>query len=240
MDLVMIRDMLVAELGRLKFSPPVAHVYNPLIYAGKQHERYLTRYGRGQKEALFLGMNPGPWGMAQTGVPFGEVGMVREWLGIDGEVGKPEGEHPRKPVEGFSCRRSEVSGRRLWGLFRSRWVDPECFFARFFVLNYCPLLFLDGDGRNLTPDKLKRSEREPLLAICDEALRRSVAVLTPARIIGIGGFAATRAETALTGHAVTVGRILHPSPASPAANRNWEEKVLLQLRELGIHLQLPP
>ncbi len=235
-NLLAIREMLVAELGLLNFSFPVAHVYNPLVYAVKQHECYLTRYGKGRKEVLFLGMNPGPWGMAQTGVPFGEVGMVREWLGINGEVGKPEGEHPRKLVEGFSCRRSEVSGRRLWGLFRSRSVAPERFFSRFFVLNYCPLLFLDGDGGNITPDKLKRSEREPLLAVCDEALRRTVAVLTPDRVIGIGAFAAARAEIALTGVGTPVGRILHPSPASPAANHNWEEKVLLQLREEGIEL----
>ena len=224
------------KLGRLNFSAPVAHCYNPLLYAAEQHEEYLTTYGRGQKEVLFLGMNPGPWGMAQTGVPFGEVGMVKEWLGIGGEVGKPAGEHPRKLVEGFSCRRSEVSGRRLWGLFRARLIHPDRFFARFFVVNYCPLLFLDADGRNITPDKLKRSEQEPLLSLCDEALRQMVAALAPARVIGIGAFAAVRAGSALAGVGVPVGRILHPSPASPAANRNWEEKVLLQLREQGIEL----
>jgi single-strand selective monofunctional uracil DNA glycosylase len=162
--------------------------------------------------------------------------MVRDWLRICGEVGRPEGEHPRKRVEGFSCRRSEVSGRRLWGLFRARFVDPERFFARFFVINYCPLLLLDADGRNITPDKLKRSEREPLLSICDEALRRSVAVLASPRVIGIGAFAAARAQVSLTGLGVSVERILHPSPASPAANRNWEEQALLQLREQGIKL----
>ncbi len=224
------------KLGRLSFSPPVAHIYNPLLYAATQHDEYLTSYGGGQKEVLFLGMNPGPWGMAQTGVPFGEVGMVREWLGISGEVGRPEGEHPRKQVEGFSCRRSEVSGRRLWGLFRARFSGPEQFFARFFVVNYCPLLFLDADGRNITPDKLKRNEQEPLLSLCDEALRRTVAALAPARVVGIGAFAAVQAGSALAGLPVPVGRILHPSPASPAANRNWEEKALLQLREQGIEL----
>ena len=236
MDLRKISEMLASDVERLEFSSPVTHAYNPLVYARDPHELYLARYGTGQKEAVFVGMNPGPWGMAQTGVPFGEVEMVREWLGISGEVGKPPGEHPRKLVEGFACRRSEVSGRRLWGLFRSRCGDAKRFSDRFFVLNYCPLLFLDSDGRNITPDKLKRTEQDALLAVCDSALRRSVAVLGPNRVIGIGAFAASRAEAALTGIDIPVGRILHPSPASPAANRNWEEKALAQLREQGIEL----
>ena len=236
MELATISEKLARDVGRLTFSSPVAHVYNPLVYARDPHERYLTRHGTGRKEAVFVGMNPGPWGMAQTGVPFGEVEMVREWLGIDGEVGKPAAEHTRKRVEGFSCRRSEVSGRRLWGLFRARSGEPELFFARFFVLNYCPLLFLDADGRNITPDRLKRGEQEPLLAACDEALRRSAVCLGPDRVIGIGAFAASRAETALSGLGIQTGRILHPSPASPAANRNWEQTALAQLREQGIDL----
>ncbi len=236
MELLQIKEMLVQELGRLKFTSPVVHVYNPLVYAAGSHDTYLNRYGRGRKEALFMGMNPGPWGMAQTGIPFGEVNVVREWLKISFDVGKPAQEHPRKLVEGFSCRRSEVSGRRLWGLFRSRMTDAEQFFDRFFVLNYCPLLFLDTDGRNITPDKLKRSEQEPLLSICDEALRQSVAALVPKRFIGIGAFAQERAGIALAGLRIPIGRILHPSPASPAANKNWEEKVLQQLKELGIEL----
>ncbi len=236
MELQEIADTLATEMNRLSFSPPVAHVYNPLVYAREPHACYLTRYGKGPKEVVFVGMNPGPWGMAQTGVPFGEVGAVREWLGIEAAVGKPPHEHPKKPVTGFACRRSEVSGRRLWGLFQARFGEPEPFFARFFVLNYCPLLFLDAAGRNITPDKLKPAERELLLAACDEALRSSVACLRPARLVGVGSFAAQRAEAALAGLAIPVGRILHPSPANPTANRHWEETVLAQLREQGIEI----
>jgi single-strand selective monofunctional uracil DNA glycosylase len=236
MNLQEIADTLAMEMDRLSFSPPVAYVYNPLVYAREPHACYLARYGKGPKKAVFLGMNPGPWGMAQTGVPFGEVGMVREWLGIEAAVGTPPHEHPRKRVAGFACRRSEVSGRRLWSLFRSRFGDPARFFARFFVLNYCPLLFLDATGRNITPDKLKPAEREPLLAECDKALRRSMEYLRPGRVIGVGTFAAQRAEAALAGLAIPVGRIIHPSPANPVANRHWEETVLAQLRNQGIEL----
>ena len=236
MNLQQIADALAEELGSLVFSAPAAHVYNPLVYAREPGALYLGRFGEGPKEAVFLGMNPGPWGMAQTGVPFGEIAMVRDWLGIETQVGRPDHEHPKKRVEGFACRRSEVSGRRLWGLFRSRFGEAERFFDRFLVLNYCPLLFLDGDGRNITPDKLKQSEREPLLAVCDLALRRSMDHLRPKCVIGVGGFAAERAEAALTGLNIRVGRILHPSPANPAANRNWEEVALRQLQEQGIIL----
>ena len=234
MDLLRITDELVAELDRLHFALPVAHVYNPLVYARQPHEEYLHRYGNAPKETVFVGMNPGPWGMAQTGVPFGEISVVREWLGIDGTVGRPADEHPKKRVTGFACRRSEVSGRRLWGLIRSRYGTPERFFDRFFVINYCPLLFLDADGRNLTPDKLRSAERDALNAACDRALRRQVELLQPSCVIGVGNFAADQVVRALAGSGIRVGRILHPSPANPAANKGWEEVVLRQLAEQGV------
>jgi single-strand selective monofunctional uracil DNA glycosylase len=236
MDLLTVADDLARELDRFSFAPPVAHVYNPLVYARAPHAEYLRRFGAAPKEAVFLGMNPGPWGMAQTGIPFGEVAAVRDWLGIDGAVARPAGEHPKKRVEGFACRRSEVSGRRLWGLFRERCGTPERFFERFFVLNYCPLLFIAAGGANLTPDKLRSGERERLQAACDRALRRSIEALRPKRVIGVGAFAAERAAEALSGMDIPVGRILHPSPASPAANRNWAGEALAQLREQGVEL----
>jgi len=236
MGLLTIADDLSRELDRLEFSAPVVYVYNPLRYAREPHAEYLRRYGEGGKKAVFLGMNPGPWGMAQTGVPFGEIEAVRHWLEIDGQVGRPEREHPKKRVEGFGCHRREVSGKRLWGLFRERFETPGRFFARFFVLNYCPLLFLDRDGGNLTPDRLKAAEREELQAACDRALRRSIEELRPQHVVGVGNFAAARADAALAGLEVVVGRILHPSPANPLANRDWAQTALAQLREQGIEL----
>jgi len=231
-----ILDDLVRELRPLRFGPPVAHVYNPLEYAREPHERYLERYGRGRKEAVFLGMNPGPFGMAQTGVPFGEVGVVRGWLKIEGKVGKPAVEHPKRPVLGFDCPRSEVSGSRIWGWIRETFGTPERFFERFFVANYCPLVFMEASGRNLTPDKLPRAEREPLFAACDRALRRMMEIWRPDWVIGVGAFAEARAREALAGTGISVGRILHPSPASPLANSGWAESVEAALREMGIRI----
>ena len=228
-------DWLREELEGLCFSSPVEYVYNPLVYAREAHEMYLRRYGGGAKEAVFLGMNPGPWGMTQTGVPFGEISAVRDWLQIEAPVQKPSREHLRKKVTGFACHRSEVSGRRLWGLIRERFGEPEAFFARFFVVNYCPLLFLDEGGRNVTPERLILPERKALAEVCDRGIRRLVDVLGPSHVIGVGNFAAEQAKNALEGLPVRVVKILHPSPSNPEANRCWVERVLGQLEVAGIH-----
>ena len=225
---------LSASLRSLRFGAPVTHVYNPLEYAWPAHREYLQRFGRGPKEIVLLGMNPGPWGMAQTGVPFGEVTFARDWLSIGGSVGRPDPEHPKRPVEGWGCSRSEVSGRRVWGWAKERFETPERFFERFFIANYCPLMFLESSGRNRTPDRLPVRERTPLLEACDEALRLSVQALEPAWVVGVGRFAETSARRALEGFDVRVGRVLHPSPASPAANRDWQGQARAQLAALGI------
>ena len=107
------------NLRPLRFAPPVEFVYQPLDYAWAPHEAYLTRFGQGRKRIVFVGMNPGPFGMTQTGVPFGEIAAVRDWMGICEPVGKPEREQPKRPVLGFDCPQSEVSGRRLWGALRA-------------------------------------------------------------------------------------------------------------------------
>jgi len=234
--LVRIAHDLSGAVDGLCFAPPVTHVYNPLVYAGKSHARYAERYGAGPKEIVLLGMNPGPFGMAQNGVPFGDVSMVRDWLQIEESVGVPTVMHPKRPVLGFGCTRSEVSGTRLWGWARDLFGTPERFFARFYVYNYCPLVFMAESGRNITPDKLPTGERAALFAVCDEALRAVVAALTPARVVGIGAFAHTRAERALDACGVALGRIPHPSPASPLANRGWAPAATAALVDQGVAL----
>ena len=236
MTLIDISRSLSARVAALRFADPVCCVYNPLEYARAPHELYLTRYGGGQKEVLLLGMNPGPFGMAQTGVPFGDVTMVRDWLGISAPVTKPRDEHAKRPVLGFGCHRSEVSGARLWGWARDRFGTPERFFGRFFVANYCPLAFMESSARNLTPDKLPAAEQQALFGACDEALRDILRLLRPRIVVGVGGFAERRARVALAGENVAIGTILHPSPASPLANRGWAETVERQLQSLGISL----
>ncbi|HEX2162711.1 MAG TPA: uracil-DNA glycosylase family protein [Thermoanaerobaculia bacterium] len=240
--LVEIAAELAAAVDRLGFAPPVTHVYDPLAYAAAPHRLWLERYGASPKEVLLVGMNPGPWGMAQTGVPFGEVAMVRDWLGIEAPVGRPPVEHPKRPIEGFACRRSEGSGRRLWGWVADRWGTPERFFARFFVHNYCPLVFMEEGGRNRTPDKLPKAEQAPLFAACDRALAATVDHLCPRWVIGIGRFAEERVRAVAAarggepGAAPMVGRVLHPSPANPSANADWGGQVERELERLGVRL----
>ena len=231
--LIAAAQRLSQAVDRLDFVPPVSHVYNPLDYAWAPHEAYLRRFGNGRKRIIFLGMNPGPFGMVQCGVPFGEIAAARDWMGIEAPVGKPAQENPKRPIEGFACQRSEVSGRRLWGLFQQRFGTAESFFAEHFVANYCPLAFFD-QGRNLTPDKLPAAEADPLYAVCDEHLREMVRALEPEWLIGIGAFAQERARIALAGLEIRIGKVLHPSPASPAANRGWAEAATRQMVELGI------
>jgi single-strand selective monofunctional uracil DNA glycosylase len=221
-------------VGCLKFTPPVTHVYDPLDYAWCPYAAYLRKFGNSRKRVVFLGLNPGPVGMVQTGVPFGEVNTVRDWLKIVAPVGKLRREHPKRSIEGFACQRSEVSGRRLWGLFAERFGRAEDFFADHFVANYCPLAFFEATGCNLTPDKLPASQTIKLFAACDRHLCRLVEILQPEWLIGIGDFAAKRARQVLTNQPLKIGRILHPSPASPAANRGWARQATAQLAALGI------
>jgi single-strand selective monofunctional uracil DNA glycosylase len=216
----------------------VACVYNPLDYAWDVHRQWLERFGCGQKEVLLVGMNPGPFGMVQTGVPFGEVEAVRSWLGLRGAVRRPAHEHPKRAVEGLECARSEVSGRRLWGWAARRFITPARFFRRFFVHNYCPLAFVAESGANLTPDKLPKVETAPLFRLCDRMLAQVVATLRPRWVVGVGAFAEQRIRAVLAADlargALQVGRIPHPSPASPAANRGWDELADRAFAELGI------
>jgi single-strand selective monofunctional uracil DNA glycosylase len=237
---VVLRERMEDMIEKGVFASLGLRVYDPLLYAWKAFEEYVTRYGGAGKRALFLGMNPGPWGMAQTGVPFGEVSAVRDWLGISAPVGRPAGEHPNYPVDGYACKRSEVSGRRLWGLFAERFGSAEAFFEDHFVANYCPLLFIETTerkskpgARNLTPDKLPSSVRAELYEACDAHLRALVEALSPRYVIGVGLFAANRAKAAV-GAGVEIGKILHPSPASPQSNTGWAAAASRQLTEQGV------
>lgn len=231
-----ITDDLVADLERLRFGPPVACVYNPLVYARAPWDVYCDRFGRmTPREVLLVGMNPGPFGMAQTGVPFGEVASVRDWLHIEGPVGKPPCEHPKRPVTGFDCHRSEVSGARLWGWARARFGTPERFFARFFIANYCPLVFMGESGVNITPDKLSPADRVPLFSACDRALGRTIEHFEPRFVLGVGKFAESRLRAILSdAPGRVIGCVPHPSPASPAANRDWAATMDQALISVGV------
>ncbi|XP_056462758.1 single-strand selective monofunctional uracil DNA glycosylase-like [Gadus chalcogrammus] len=226
-----------ADLDRLGFGPPVRYVYRPLQYAWEPHQAFVQKFCRGGQSVLFLGMNPGPFGMAQTGVPFGEVNVVRDWFGITGEVGRPAEEHPKRLITGLASTKSEVSGARFWGLFRQLCGEPERFFRHCFVHNLCPLMFMAESGKNLTPPELAVRERNDLLALCDAALCQAARALGVTMVIGVGRVAEHRARKALAAAGmgdVRVEGIMHPSPRNPQANKGWAEVAMVTLEELGV------
>ncbi|XP_028854787.1 single-strand selective monofunctional uracil DNA glycosylase [Denticeps clupeoides] len=228
-----------ARLRLLTFGEPVRYTYNPLEYAWETHRCYVEKYCHAGHSVLFLGMNPGPFGMAQTGVPFGEVKAVRDWLKISGVVGHPPEEHPKRRITGLACTQSEVSGARFWGFFQKQCGDPETFFRHCFVHNLCPLIFMNASGKNLTPPELPTAQREDLLRHCDATLCQVVTALGVSMVIGVGKVAEQRARRALAdaGIRVNVKGLLHPSPRSPMANKGWGSVAKAKLEELGV-LQL--
>ena len=229
---------LSAAMEALPFSAPVAYTYNPLSYAWAGHEAYIRRFATGKKDVLYLGMNPGPFGMAQTGVPFGEIPAVTLWMGITAPIGCPPATHPKRPIQGFNCPRSEVSGRRLWGLFEELYGTAEAFFAHSYVANYCPLIWMSESGANITPTQLPKEQMQQIDAACQRHLVRLIDILQPRYLIGVGAYALKQLQIAaktLPNRSFTLGTILHPSPASPVANKNWPALPMQQLREL-----LPP
>jgi single-strand selective monofunctional uracil DNA glycosylase len=224
------------RLRPLEWGHPVSVIYDPTDYAREPLSLYFDRFGQSSKRVVLVGMNPGPWGMLQTGVPFGEVNIVRDWMGIEVPVAQPGQLHPKRPVDGFSCTRSEVSGSRLWGWAKDRFGSVDEFFPDFFVVNYCPLAFFDEAGKNITPDKLRAEDKVRLFRLCDGAMKSTVEHLSPEWVVGIGKFAYDRCVAALEGMEVKVGRITHPSPANPSANRGWVELIENELYELGVEL----
>lgn len=229
-----ISKRLAEQVSTLRFHAPVEYVYNPLVYAWEPHFRYLRRYGRGPREVLVVGMNPGPFGMAQTGVPFGDIPLVRDWLGIEGKVEKPPREHPRSPVKGFSHHRREESGKRFWGWAQARYKTPERFFERFFVHNYCPLCFLAAGGQNVSVSELRAVDKHTVFPICDEALRQFADCFKPRYIVGIGRFSEKRIHEALPDFRGTAGYLPHPSRRNPRTGADYGAAADKALRELGI------
>jgi len=196
--------------------------YNPLDYAWDAHEAYLRRMGGSGARTVILGMNPGPHGMGQMGIPFAATSVVRDLLGITGiPVNQPEAADPRRPVVGLEYAREEVSGTRLWGLLAEHYGDAGAIASSVFLVNHCPLMLFSGArATNITPDKVAGPTAQILLERCDQHLCEVVSVLNAERVIGVGKFAESRARSALADEVVKVVGCWHPSPASPLANRN--------------------
>ena len=206
-------------------------VYNPLVYAWEPHRAYLELASGGGAKTLLLGMNPGPHGMGQMGIPFAATSVVRELLKITNlEVGQPRTPHPKRPISGLDWPKEEVSGTRLWSLLANEYGSAESIFKSVFLLNHCPLMLFSGErATNITPDKITGPTTKALLERCDEHLREVVDIMQIERVIGVGRYSEKRALNALSGIDISVTTCWHPSPASPLANRNkgedWKKNV---------------
>ncbi len=224
------------EVDEFPEEGKVAYAYNPLRYAWAPHLDYIQKYGVKPRRVILVGMNPGPWGMGQTGVPFGDVKKVRDWMGVRGEVKTPLRLHPKRPIDGFACRRSEPSGTRLYSWAEARYGSASAFFDEFFVVNYCPILMFDEAGKNLTPADLPVAQKRAIVAMCDPHLARVIEALSPQFVVGVGGYATEQAQRVVSENKLEaiVGTVLHPSPASPRANRGWAEQAEQDLRNLGV------
>ena len=213
----------VGPIGsRLVSEGSVDVCYNPLEYAWDAHEAYLRRMGDSGARTIVLGMNPGPHGMGQVGIPFAATSVVRDLLEITGiPVNQPKAVDPRRPVVGLEYPREEVSGTRLWGLLAERYGDADAIASHVFLVNHCPLMLFSGPrANNITPDKIAGPTTQALLERCDEHLREVVSILNTERVIGVGKFAESRARSALDDGTIEVVGCWHTSPASPLANRN--------------------
>ena len=231
-----------AAIPKLEKKTIVAHATNPLDYAWPHHEQYLLKWGNRGGKTLLLGMNPGPWGMAQTGVPFGATEVAQSFLQIEArELETPSNAHPKRPIEGMALERQEISGTRLWNLMKMHFGTVENTFDNLFVVNHCPLLLLGETGKNITPNNLPSAIMSPLLKACDEHLLDVIDIIGVTRVIGIGKYAEQRARLALgagktgsgtsrDGRSIRINTCWHPSPASPLANRNdgedWRKNVI--------------
>lgn len=234
-SILSIENELVQALSQLKFGLPVTCVYNPLVYAQELHEQYVRKYGGRKVEVLLVGMNPGPYGMAQTGIPFGDSTTVRDFLKISGKVNSPGSVHSRRPIYGLDCARKEISGQRFWGWAQRQFHSPTNFLNRFWIHNYCPLVFMEASGKNRTPDKLPASERELLDTSCNKALVATINLIQPRFVIGIGKYSTKRIR-ASGAQDIVIGEVMHPSPANPKANKEWVKVFETQLKSLGVIL----
>lgn len=225
----------------LSFGDPVAYRYNPFAYAWDGHRQYVQRFGDDTKQTLMVGMNPGPWGMAQTGVPFGDPDIVREAMGIEAiDVHAPPEHREARPIYGLGSPRNEVSGTRLYEGLIDAFGDLQTAYEDLFIANYCPLIFFDDEDSNLTPPKLRKHDQEPLFEVCDEHLAHLIAYYEPEHLVGIGRFAERRINATLeaTDHDADVHYLLHPSPANPHANKDggayWQQQLEILLETCGL------
>lgn len=236
--------------------PPAVVGADPTDYCADYFRAYLDRAASGQRPCLVVGMNPSPHGQAQNGVPFGDTPTVRrilaQWLGSVRSEGacvmQPNGPYiyggtdltkPLLTIEGLDYGRGEESGRRLWGLLEQLCGSLDAVLERCLLINYCPLVLLDADGRNVTPSSWPRTAApvRAMEAACDAWVREVVSIVKPEIVIGVGEYARQRCDGAVREVVgLQVVGMRHPSPLAGTAQA-WQSIALpILARALGVDI----
>ncbi|XP_036325238.1 single-strand selective monofunctional uracil DNA glycosylase-like [Rhagoletis pomonella] len=222
------------DLQNILKPPGITHVYNPVEYASSIHCAYLEKYLDGPKRVVFVGMNPGSNGMGQTGVPFGNILTVRDEMGLTGSVQQPPSIHAKRPVSGLECNIEEPSGVRIWSLFKKLAGGSLNNFGRqCFVHNFCPLIFYDSAGHNITPSELKGDYKAKIGKACLDVLDLELDLLKTEILVVIGSYMHDMVKRSRHASSLKICKLPHPSPRS-LNNHNWPEKAEKLLYEFDL------
>ncbi|XP_073819638.1 uncharacterized protein isoform X2 [Musca autumnalis] len=165
-------------------------IYNPLDYdAAKIHKDYLKRYLKGPKRVLFVTMNPASHGELQTGIPFGHMPTIREYMKLKSTIIDSPVPHPSEDEE----QERENNSIYFWQMIREIFYSQNFFLSKFFqqrfVHSFCPLAFIDGEKQFVTlenlPDKTYRKE---VTKACVHILEKQLKLLQPDMVIVMGGY----------------------------------------------------
>lgn len=288
MNLIQDTRVFSDALDRLSRPAGVSHVYNPLAYMRRAHEQWLAQFevfvdyqgesvscatyekspdefarATQSRPYLILGMNPGPWGMVQTGVPFGDVANANTILGYrrGDQIPAPDPDrvtlHPKRPVQGFACTRREASGERLWGGLCKVWEKPafdanvheiDAVLADCFAVNYCPLAYFadDGKGTNVTPDAFRKSGpyrdlpyANDLDALCSSYIAAIMQAFRTRVVLAVGRYAETMAKVIVTSAMPADVRpkvvyLTHPSPLATRSAGEWAAMAQREMSAAGV------
>ncbi|KAI8124664.1 hypothetical protein FF38_10666 [Lucilia cuprina] len=200
----------------------ISYIYNPVEYAADLHQAYLKKYLKGGKKVLFIGLNPGPNGMGQTGIPFGNITTVRDKMGLNGTVNQPPNIHPKRPVNGLATTIEEPSGKRLWTKFQELSDGSlDIFFEQCFVYNFCPLLFYNSKGDYISPQKLKAPYNRQISNACLHTIEQILELIQPEVIVAIGRYAYDNLKAVKYCIEKRLLYLRHPSPR--ACTKNWSK-----------------
>ncbi|XP_037927861.1 single-strand selective monofunctional uracil DNA glycosylase-like [Teleopsis dalmanni] len=197
----------------------ITHIYNPVEYAADLHCEYLRKYLDRPKRVVFLAVHPEQNGMAQTGVPFGNVSTVRDMMKLCGEVKQPNRLHPKHPVLGLNCHINEPSGVRFWGLMDKIAGSLDTFSEQCFVHTFCPLLFFNEYGRTIEPCVLPFEIKYPMRDLLVEALCKEMKLVQPEIIVVTGNYVYNGLQRSEL-YAKTLLVMTNPHPWVPN-NHNW-------------------